>query len=159
MALTLPRLRKLHLVVTGCYDVKRSERQCVLPWLRALSAFTQLQELAVIVPRCICCHERDDACCSNRGPSFAAADVLLALYKLPQLQCITLSGWVWDVSPLFVVGLGAVLTQLRSLRFEGCQGCGYGAKVDQQADTAAIREGMVHVASGLSAGLQVEYVE
>jgi hypothetical protein len=85
--------------------------------------------------------------------------VLLALYKLPQLQCVTLSGWAWDMSPLFVVGLGGVLTQLSSIRFEGCNGYKYGAAVGQQADPATIRQGMVRVATGLRAGLNVEYVE
>jgi hypothetical protein len=157
MALALPQLRKLHLVVLCCFnDVVINLEQCVLPWMQALSAFTQLQELAISVPRCAC-----DNCYSSSGPSSQAppADVLLALHRLPQLQCITLCGWAWDVSPLFVVGLGAALTQLSSIRFEGCNGYNCGGKVGQHADPAAIRQGMVRVATGLRAGLQVEYVE
>jgi hypothetical protein len=154
MALALPQLRKLQLVVTGHYG--RDGEQCVVPWMQALSAFTQLQELAIKVEHC-----RYNCSCHSRVPPeqlLLPEDVLFALCKLPQLHCLTLSGWAWNVSPLFVAALGPVLTQLSSIRFEGCDGC-RGEGPAHEAYAAAIRQRMVRAAARVRAGLLVEYVK
>jgi hypothetical protein len=146
MAAALPRLRSLNIEVPEC-PARGELRCCLLPWLQALPAFTQLQQLAVTVPESDCAHR-----CSNHHeePLVAPEAVVHALCQLSQLQHLTLSGWPWDVSPLLVVSLELGLPQLTKIKFED-----YGPAGDQEQQ-AAVRQGM---AAGLRAGLQMEFVD
>jgi hypothetical protein len=150
MAAALRQLRALHVMIPAeIADFNLDyQRSYLRAWLWALSGITQIQRLSFTEP-------------SGRfagldlQPVLLQEDALRALCKLQQLQQLTLQGWVWGVSPVFVIGLELGLQQLTSIRLGGCGG--WGRAAEQQK--AAIREGMERVAAGMRPGLQLVYTE
>jgi hypothetical protein len=152
MAAALPQLRALHFILPSEAESifnAEDQRSCFQAWLHALAGFTQVEQLTLLVPKCfIALHNLQPA------PP-ATEDLLRALCKLQQLQQLTLQGWVWDVSPLLLVGLEVGLPQLSSIRLEGRVGCGQ----ELAPKKAELQASMRRVAAGMRPGLQLEYVE
>lgn len=123
----------------------RADRvEVALALVEALAAFTQVQQLAVILPNSLAtfpCLER----------AVRPDDMLRAISKLKQLQRLTLAGWPWGVSPILVEGLEAALPQLQEIRLEGC--CGRGEHLDKKKAKAA--QGIEQLRGSLRPGLQV----
>jgi hypothetical protein len=150
MAAALPQLRALQLIIPA--EIRHlaavNQRRCLCAWLGALSGFTQIQQLTLTVP-----NYHMDA--DDLQPVLPQEVVLRALCKLQQLQQLTLHGWVWGVSPLFVVGLEVGLQQLTSIRLEGCGGGGQAAA----GSKAEMRESVHGLAADMRPGLQLVYIE